>query len=282
MADLDGYREESLASWNEAAPAWGKRHAWLFEQTRPVTAWLVEGMGPSAGAVMLELAAGPGDIGLSIAGRVAPGGRVIVSDFSPEMVGLARESGTARGLMNVEYRVLDAEQLDLADESIDGAICRWGFMLMSDPEAALRETRRVLRSGGWLAFGVWTDPGRNPWMAVPMATAVEQGMMESPDPARPGPFSLGNPVLLRTLLRGARFSDLEIEEIAFAFHYRDFSEFWEVLVELSGRFAAALAARTGPERNEFQQVLAERLAPFKAGDGSYTMQASSWGVRARG
>jgi SAM-dependent methyltransferase len=232
--------------------------------------------------VILELAAGPGDIGLSIAGRIEPGGRVIVSDFSPEMVELARENGTARGLTNVEYRVLDAEQqLDLADESVDGAICRWGLMLMPDPEAALRETRRVLRSAARLAFGVWTDPGRNPWMAVPMATAVEQRMIEPPDPARPGPFSLGDRVQLRALVRGAGFSDPEIEEIAFAFHYRDFSEFWEVLVQLSGRFAAAVAAHPEPEREEFQLVLADKLAPFRVGDGSYTMQASSWGVRAK-
>jgi len=280
LTDLDGYRAESLASWNEAAAGWGERHDWLFEQTRPVTAWLVESVGPSPGQVILELAAGPGALGISISDRVAPGGRVIVSDFSPEMVGLAREKGAMRGLTNVEYRVLDAERLDLADESVDGALCRWGFMLMPDPVAALRETRRVLRSGGRLACAVWTTPDRNPWMTIPVASAIDQGMLEPPDPARPGPFSLGDPDLLRTLVAGAGFRDPVIEEIVFSYRYGDFAEFWRVLVQLSGRLAAALAAHSEPEREKLRLAVAEKLAPFRDGSGSYTMQASSWGVRA--
>jgi len=279
--DSDGYRGESLASWNEAAAGWGERHDWLFEQTRPVTAWLVEGVGPGPGQVILELAAGPGDVGLSIAEQIEPGARVISSDFSPEMVGLARRNGAARGLTNVEYRVLDAQRLDLADESVDGAVCRWGFMLMADPGAALHETRRVLRPGGRLAFAVWTSPDRNPWMAVPMAAAVAQGIVEPPAPDRPGPFGLGDPDLLRALAREAGFSHPQIEEIPFAFHYRDFDEFWESLVQLSGRLTAGLAAHTEPEREELRSLLAEKLGPFGEADGAYTMRASSWGVRVR-
>ena len=83
------------------------------------------------------------------------------------MVDVARRNGEARGLSNVEYRVLDAERMDLDDDSVDGVVCRWGYMLMADPAAALGETRRVLRDGGPLAFAVWMTPDRNPWAAVP-------------------------------------------------------------------------------------------------------------------
>ena len=279
--DIDGYRGESLAAWNDAAAGWGVRHDWLFGQTRLVTAWLVESVGPRPGQVILELAAGPGDVGLSIAEQIEPAARVVSSDFSPAMVALARRNGSARGLTNVEYRVLDAERLDLADESVDGAVCRWGFMLMADPGAALREARRVLRPGGRLAFTVWTSPDRNPWMAVPMATAAAQGIVEPPDPERPGPFGLGDPHQLRSLVRDAGFSDPQVEEIPFAFHYHDFADFWESLVQLSGRLADGLAAHSEAEREELRSALAEKLAPFGDADGSYTMQASSWGVRAR-
>jgi SAM-dependent methyltransferase len=244
-----------------------------------VTSWLVESLGPAPDELILELAAGPGDLGLSIAERVEPDGRVISSDFSPEMVRVARENGSARQVRNVEYRVLDGERLDLADESVDGVVCRWGFMLMVDPSAALRETRRVLRRRGRLAFAVWASPERNPWMAVPMATALEQGIVEPPDPTRPGPFDLADPDRLRALVGGSGFADPEIEEIAFAYHYRDFAEFWEVLEQLSNRFATAVGSLSERERDEFRRTLVERLARFGNEDGSYTVQASSWGVR---
>ena len=42
---------------------------------------------------------------------------------------------------------MDGEWIDLRTATVDGVLCRWGFMLMLDPEAALRETRRVLRPG---------------------------------------------------------------------------------------------------------------------------------------
>ena len=99
---------------------------------------------------------------------------MISTDFAPEMVDVARRYGEARGLENVEYRVLDAERMDLDDDSVDGVVCRWGYMLMADPAAALKETRRVLRGGGPLAFAVWRTPDRNPWAAVPGMTLVQR------------------------------------------------------------------------------------------------------------
>jgi len=68
------------------------------------------------------------------------------------MVAAARCESHRLGLANVEHREMDAERMDLEDDSVDGVLCRWGYMLMADPATALAETRRVLRAGGRLSL----------------------------------------------------------------------------------------------------------------------------------
>ena len=96
------------------------------------------------------------------------------------MVEAARSAGREQGLANIEYRVLDAEHMDLAADSVDGVICRFGYMLMADPAAALAETRRVLRPRGRLVFSVWGPPERNPWVSQLGLLAVQRGLMQPP------------------------------------------------------------------------------------------------------
>ena len=78
------------------------------------------------------------------------------------MLDAAQKRASELGIMNVDFRLLDAQAMDLPDASFDGAVCRWGFMLMPDPAAAFRETKRILAPGGRLAFAVFTSPGQKP------------------------------------------------------------------------------------------------------------------------
>jgi ubiquinone/menaquinone biosynthesis C-methylase UbiE len=144
------FKQASQSVWEAMAPGWDERHAFFEERARPVTERMLERLAPEAGDTVLELAAGTGVVGFAAARLVGPSGRVIVSDFSEAMVETARRRARELGLENVGCRPLDAEQLDLRDESVDGVLCRWGYMLMADPGAALSETRRVLRPGGRL------------------------------------------------------------------------------------------------------------------------------------
>ena len=159
---------------------------------------------------MLELAAGVGDTGFEAAAILGESGRLITSDFSPAMLGAARRRGAELGLDNVDYRVIDAERIELADDSVDGVLCRFGYMLMPDPAAAFAETRRVLRPGGRLALAVWGAIERNPWIAIVGVSLGQRGHIPPPEPPpAPGPFSMANRERLdelaarRRLLRGA-------------------------------------------------------------------------------
>ena len=108
------------------------------------------------------------------------------------MVAAAERAARARA-RNVEYRVLDAQAIDLPDASVDGVLCRWGYMLVPDPLRALRETRRVLRPGGRVAFAVWAAATTTPGHSLSAAALLERGLIEPPTPGRARPFRLGEP-----------------------------------------------------------------------------------------
>jgi ubiquinone/menaquinone biosynthesis C-methylase UbiE len=280
-SDLGAYREQSLASWAKVAQGWEARREWLMNITGRVNAWLVEKADPQAGQTLLEIAAGTGDLGFAIAERVGEPGRVISSDFSPEMLDVARRNGAARGLTQVEYRVLDAEKMDLDHDSVDGVVCRWGYMLMANPAAALKETRRVLRDGGRLAFAVWTTPDRNPWASAPAMTLVQLGHVPPPEPGAPGMFSMGDPARIADLVTQAGFTEPELEEIEFEFNYADFDDLWDALVRLSGSFSQAINALPDTEREATRTAIAQKVEPWRNQDGSYTAPAATWGVLTR-
>jgi ubiquinone/menaquinone biosynthesis C-methylase UbiE len=279
--DLDTYRERSLETWDKMAPGWEERDRWMSEETGTVNEWIVAKVDPQPGQTVLDLAAGPGDLGFRVAERIGDGGRVLCTDFSSEMVAVARRLGDGRGLSNVEYRVLDAERMDLADDSVDAVVCRWGYMLMADPAAALAESRRVLRDGAPLAFAVWGPPERNQWASLPAMTLVQRGHMPPPEPGAPGIFALADPERIRTLVTGAGFAEPELEEIAFDFTYADFDDVWDVLIRLAGPLAAAIEGLDEGERQATRDAIEEAVAPFRGEDGSYSVPAICWGAFAR-
>ena len=281
MVDLDAYREESRETWRAMAPGWEARREWLVGVTGLVSDWIADRADPQPGETVLELAAGTGDLGFAIARRVGPEGLVISSDFSPEMLDVARRVGEAQGVTGVEHRVLDAERMELGDDSVDAVVCRFGYMLMAEPLAALRETRRVLRDGGRLAFAVWSTPERNPWAAVPGMTLVQRGHLPPPEPGAPGIFAMGEPGRVRELVTGAGFADPEVEEIAFAFRYADFDDLWDSLVRLAGALAQAVNELPDEEREATRAAIRDNVASFRKDDGSYAAPASCWGVATR-
>src|SRR5215203_3882765 len=130
--DLDTYRQSSRQTWDEMSSGWEDRREWLLQFTGVVNDWIVEQVDPQPGQTFLDIAAGTGDLGFAAAERVGEGGRVLTTDFAPDMLEAARRNGESRGLANVEYQVLDAERMPLEDDSMDGVVCRWGYMLMAD------------------------------------------------------------------------------------------------------------------------------------------------------
>jgi SAM-dependent methyltransferase len=249
------------------APGWDNRHAYFEEIARPVTDLMLQRLAAERGQTILDLAAGTGVAGFAAAGVVGREGHVIVSDFAERMVDAAKRHAARFGLTNVECRVLDAEQLDLADDAVDGVICRWGYMLMADPAAAFRETRRVLRPGGRLAFAVFTGPDENPWGALPAAVLVERRHMPPPAAGAPGLFALADRSRLSQLLTQTGFSEPRFEEVAFTWRFADQDAFWTFLSEAAGAITIVLDRLDDHERLSVGQEIRERVEAFDGPNG---------------
>ncbi len=274
--DLQEYRETSLRTWAKMAPGWEDRREWILGVTTAINEWLVGRVDPQPGQRILDVAAGTGDLGFIAAERVGENGKVLCTDFSPEMLAAARRNGDQRGLSNVEYRVLDAERMDPDDDSVDGVLCRWGYMLMADPVAALGETRRVLRDGSALAFGVWQTPDRNPWAAIPRLTLDQRGHMPPPEPGAPGIFAMGEADRIVELVASAGFGEPQLEELTFEWRYGP-NDVWETLTRLAGPIAAVINALPEDEQQETRTAIEEALAQYRQ-NGELVVPAACWGV----
>jgi len=265
--DATKFRRASHAVWEAMAPGWDDRHAYFEQTARPVTERMLERLAPARGHTILELAAGTGISGFAAAALVGPGGRVIVSDFSEAMVETAMRHAAELGLENVEFRVLDAERLDLPNEAVDGALCRWGYMLMADPAAALAETRRVLRQGGRVSCAVFSGPEQNPWAALPSRVLQERGHLPPPEVGAPGILALADTVRLRSLFAEAAFSEPQIEEIAITWRFADTDDYWEFLTGAAGAIAMVLSQLDEDERRRVREQIVERVKSFESAGG---------------
>lgn len=266
--DADTHRANSLAGWEAAAPGWARRQEAIRRFSAGVSAWMLDAVALQPGERVLELAAGLGETGMLAAEQVAPMGGVIVSDQADAMLDGARARAAELGLSNVEFQVINAEWVDLPLASVDVVLCRWGYMLLADPPAALAETRRVLRPGGRVALAVWDAVEHNPWASLPMQELLARELAPAPAPGAPGPFALGDSERVRELLAGAGFAEIDVQPLDVSQRHDSFDSFWETTLDISRAFHDAVLSRPEPEIAEIRAGLAARAAPFTAPDGT--------------
>jgi SAM-dependent methyltransferase len=273
----DDFRAQSRKRWGAQAAGWESRRDAMRTATMPVSAWMIDSLDPQPGQTLLELAAGTGDTGLLAAELIAPTGTLICSDFAPEMLAVAHRRAEELGVTNVRFKQIDAEtSIDLEAASLDGALCRWGYMLMADPEHALRETRRVLKPGARVALAAWAAPDANLWSTLPVRAMVERGLAEPPDPSAPGQFAWADERRIAETLDAAGFGEHHVEALDFAIGYGSTGDLWDTASDLSSAFSAALRPASAEDVAAVRAELEQGVEAFTQPDGTLRMPARTW------
>ena len=227
---------------------------------------MLEAAGLEPGDHVLDIAAGTGDQSLLAARRVGPGGSILATDISAEMLGIAARVAQQEGLTTLTTRVMDAQQLDLQDNAFDAVICRLALMLIPNPKLALREIRRVLKPGGKLAALVWSAPENNPLFALPLAIVSTYARgVSSP---LPDPFALSDPSVFERELTGAGFDGVITRALPFQSHYASLDAFQQ---STASRLTAGVIGQL--RKSEQQHLLGEVREALSQFEGSHGLVA---------
>jgi SAM-dependent methyltransferase len=274
--DPESFRAQARKGWGAVAGGWGRNAARQLAAAMPASAWMLEAARLQPGHRVLDLAAGPGDLGFMAYEMIQPGGELITSDIAPEMLTVAQERAAELGLTDVRFKQIDMESIDVEAATLDSVLCRWGLMFVPDPNAALRECRRVLKPGGRLVLAAWAERDRNPWTAEVNDAIEELGIAPPVPEGTPGQFTLARPGLLQELLEEAGFVDeIEVERVAWEFDDANFDDYWRRTMDMS-RIGLLVGGLAAAEQDNVREVVRARLAPYEREDGLLHLPACTW------
>ena len=264
---LDELRAGLHTMWGTVAPGWEQNADFVDSRTENLTRAMLEAAALEPGDRVLELACGPGGLGIAAAEQVGADGEVILSDVVPQMTAIAAARSEARGLGNVTTLDLDLERIDQPDCSYDAILCREGLMLVPDHDGAASEIRRVLRPGGHAVVSVWGPRDRNPWLGAMLDAVGAQLGVTFPPPGLPGPFALDGHDRLLAVLSGAGFEDVAVDEVATPWTGASFDQWWLVTAALAGPLSKVLEAQPPEAIEAIRSHAREALAQYETPDG---------------
>lgn len=241
---------------------WEKWDSLIMDQLGPVGAAMIERLEMAEDQQHLDIAAGTGEPGLTVA-RLAPRGHVVLTDLSAEMLDIAARRANARGITNVETTVCSADDLPFADATFDSVSVRFGYMFLPDVAKATQEFARVLRPGGRLCSSVWVRPEENPWTSIPMQAIATETVLPPPDPDAPHMFRCAAPGYVGALYEDAGLRDVAEWDVAVELVTSSPSEYWEMISEHVSLAVAALQRVDGPARERIAKAVIADVGAYQ-------------------
>lgn len=253
-------RRREFRAFEEGAAAY---NATMAEAGRAARAQLLElaELGPALS--LLDVCTGPGWLAIDGA-AVCTGGRVVGIDLSSQMVALARSNAAIAGVDGVEFSVMDAQALELADSTFDRLVCGLGLMHAPDPHAALTEMARVARPHARVALSVWASADETFFGTLATALRVVAGARLSLDYAYV--TRLGEPGVLEQLLTDTGWTQPILRRFEGGAVVPSAELIWSA-VTAGTTFATLVADLPDIDRQHVHAEFVERCEVFRQPDG---------------
>ena len=205
-----------------------------------------------AGDTVLDLGAGAGNDSVVASRRVGPEGHVVALDLTAAMTRKLKTAARADGLANVSVVQGSAEQIPLADGSVDSITSNGMLNLVPDKRRAVREMFRVLRPGGRLQIAdvvidrpVTVDCEADPrlWVECVVGATVEEDFL--------------------AMFRDAGFEDIEVLRSFDYFAHSPSRQTQEIAASFGAR-SIEVGMRRGARAPSRAWQAAQRLNPQRA------------------
>ena len=262
MTSAEEIRDAQRTRWAGLSASWDRWGAVIMDQLRPVGAALIERLDIAEDQQHLDVAAGTGEPGLSIA-RLAPKGRVVLADLAPEMLDVAMRRAKAQGIANVETTVCSADELPFSDATFDSVSVRFGYMFFPDMVKATAEFVRVLKPGGRLCSSVWIKPDENPWTTIAMQAIATEAEVTPPEPDAPSMFRCAAPGYISALYEGAGLRDVAEWDVGLELVTQSPQEYWQMISEHVSLAVVALQQVDEPARERIRAYAIAKVSAFE-------------------
>jgi SAM-dependent methyltransferase len=262
MPSAEEIRDAQRTRWARQSASWEKWDSLIMAQLGPVGSAIIDHLDLGAdGHRHLDIAAGTGEPGLSVARRI-PTGRVTLTDLTAEMLAVATRRARAQGIDNIETKVCSADELPFADNSFDSVSVRFGYMFFPDLAKATAEFARVLRPGGRLCASVWTRPEQNPWTSLVVRAVSTEVPVPPPDPNGPDMFRCAAPGCVSELYRDAGLTEVREWDVDLELRTSSPEEYWQLVSEHVSLAASALREVDAPARERIREQVLVRVGEY--------------------
>jgi SAM-dependent methyltransferase len=246
--------------------------AWMGRWSRLLAHDFLRWLSIPNDARWLDMCCGSGILSEAIFQNCSPAS-IVGIDASPGQIAFAQER---RSHSKVTFEVGDAMALPFEEHRFDVAVCGLGLNFVPQPERAVREMRRVSRSGGTIAAYVWDYAQgarflREFWDG---AAAIDPKSADFDQARR---FPLCTPDHLQELFEAAGLESVTLGTIEQVTRFESFQDYWEPLNSGQGSAPNYLATRDEQTRNAIRAHLRASL-PFEK-DGSINLPARAWAIR---